>query len=207
MRLTAGNFDALVFDLGRVVIDFDLNRAFARWAEHVGCRPSELAERFAVDETYRRHERGEVSDEAFFAGLRRLLQIELTDDQFLAGWNAIFTEEMPDINALLERAARRAPLYLLSNTNPAHIAYLKSRFASVLGHFQQLFLSSAIGARKPEPAVFDYITAVIGAPPHRIVFFDDLLENVEAARDQGMIAVHVRTSADIADAFHELGID
>ena len=29
--------DALLFDLGKVVIDIDFNRAFARWAAHAGC--------------------------------------------------------------------------------------------------------------------------------------------------------------------------
>jgi glucose-1-phosphatase len=38
------------------------------------------------------------------------------------------------------------------------------------------------------------------------VFFDDLAENVEAARARGLKAVHVRSSGDIADALAALGI-
>jgi HAD superfamily hydrolase (TIGR01509 family) len=207
MLLSPGSFDALLFDLGRVVIDFDLNRAFAHWAIHAGCLPEELTRRFTVDDAYRRHERGEIEDTVFFSELRNSLRIDISDEQFLTGWNAIFIEEMPEIEMLLQRAAQRAPLYAFSNTNPSHIAYLTSRFATILSNFQQLFLSSSIGMRKPEAAAFDHVIKSIGVPAHRIVFFDDLVGNIEGARSRGITAVHVRTTADIFDTFAALGIE
>ena len=51
--------DALLFDLGRVVIDVDFNRAFSRWAEHARCDQKLISERFRHDTAYERHERGE----------------------------------------------------------------------------------------------------------------------------------------------------
>lgn len=44
------------------------------------------------------------------------------------------------------------------------------------------------------------------SPAGRIVFFDDLSENVEAARAVGLQAVHVRSSADVATALDALGL-
>ena len=204
--LSPGSIDALLFDLGRVVIDFDLQRAFAIWAEHAGCSPADLANRFQVDDIYRQHERGEVSDAAFFSGLRRSLGIDITDEQFLVGWNAIFIEPMPGIEALLPLAAKQYPLYAFSNTNAAHILHLNERFEVVFRNFRQVFASMAIGLRKPEAAAYDHVVAAIGVPANRILFFDDLIENVEAARDCGLHAVLVRTSTDVADTLRELGI-
>src|SRR3954451_16708194 len=114
--------DALLFDLGRVVLDIDFSRALACWAGHAGCEPEHLIGRFSIDDTYKRHERGEMSDSEFFAGLRTSLGIDASDAQFLEGWNAIFAGEMPNIAPLLARAARRLPLYAFSNTNRAHEA-------------------------------------------------------------------------------------
>ena len=89
--------------------------------------PADLSARFARDETFRRHETGEISDAEFFDGLRSTLGIGLSDAQLLEGWNAIFAGEMPGINALLARAAKRLPLYAFSNTNrPACRAFLES---------------------------------------------------------------------------------
>jgi putative hydrolase of the HAD superfamily len=55
------------------------------------------------------------------------------------------------------------------------------------------------GLRKPEAAAYDYVVRAIGAPADRIVFFDDNLENIQGARARGLQAVHVKSSADLAD--------
>jgi glucose-1-phosphatase len=204
--LSPGDADALLFDLGRVVLDIDFSRTLGLWASHAGCEPAQLAKRFLRDELYRRHEKGEISDEAFFAGLRSSLGIELSDTQFIEGWNAIFVGEMPGINQLLARAAKRLPLYAFSNTNAPHVAYFSGKYAEVLGHFREIFLSSAIGLRKPDAEAYDHVVQAIGVPAERIVFFDDLAENIEGARERGLKAVLVNSPDDVARAFEALGI-
>src|ERR1700692_3997404 len=124
--LAPGTADALLFDLGRVVLNIDFNRTLACWAGHAGCEPAHLAGRFARDELYRRHEKGEISDAAFFAGLRASLGVELSDAQFLEGWNAIFAGEMPGIAQLLARAAQRLPLYAFSHPNAPHVEHFSA---------------------------------------------------------------------------------
>src|SRR5579859_1603934 len=183
--LSPDGADALLFDLGRVVLDVDFNRTLVSWAAHAGCDPAHLVGRFARDELYRSHEKGEISDTAFFAGLRVLLGIDLSDAQFLEGWNNIFVGEMPGVAPLLQRAAQRLPLYAFSNTNSAHVEYFSLVYADLLGHFRDIFLSPAIGLRKPDAEAYDHVVSAIGVPAERIVFFDDLAENIEGARARG----------------------
>jgi glucose-1-phosphatase len=204
--LSPNSADALLFDLGRVVLDIDFNKAVACWAGHAACEPAILRGRFSRGEIYERHETGEISDAEYFADLRAALDIGISDAQFLEGWNAIFTGEMPDIAPLLARAAKRLPLYAFSNTNNAHVEYFSVTYAGVLGHFREIFLSSAIGLRKPEAAAYDHVVKAIGVPASRIVFFDDSAENIEGARARGLIAVHVTSPDDVAAALAALGI-
>lgn len=205
-RLSPGSADALLFDLGRVVLDIDFSKALTCWAGHAGCAPAEIAARFVRDEAYRHHEMGKISDGAYFQSLRASLGIALTDDQFLEGWNAIFAGEMPEIALLLARAAKRMPLYAFSNTNRPHVAHFSKAYAELLGHFRELYLSSTIGLRKPDAAAYHHVVRAIGLPASRIVFFDDLAENIAGARTCGLQAVHVKSSTDIADALAALGI-
>jgi len=205
-KLSPGDADALLFDLGRVVLDIDFRRATASWAGHAGCEPAELAARFSADEALRRYESGKISDDDYFARLRRLLGVELSDAQLLEGWNAIFVGAIPGIAPLLARAARHLPLYALSNTNPPHVAYFSSAYADLLGHFREMYLSSTIGHLKPDAAAYDHVVRAIGAPAERIVFFDDLAENVESARAFGLKAVKVASSEDVESALVALGI-
>jgi glucose-1-phosphatase len=204
--LSPGDADALLFDLGRVVLDIDFNNTLVCWASHAGCEPAHLVGRFARDDIYQRHEKGEIGDVEFFAALRASLGICLSDAQFLEGWNAIFAGEMPGIAPLLARAAKRLPLYAFSNTNGAHAEHFSQRYAAVLGYFREIFLSSDIGLRKPDAAAYDHVVQAIGIPAGRIVFFDDLAENIEGARARGLTAVHVTSPEDVADALAALGV-
>jgi putative hydrolase of the HAD superfamily len=63
-----------------------------------------------------------------------------------------------------------------------------------------------MGLRKPEAAAYDHVVKAIGVPASRIVFFDDVAENIEGARARGLAAVHVRSPDDIARALAALGI-
>jgi glucose-1-phosphatase len=204
--LSPGDADALLFDLGRVVLDIDFNNTLVCWASHAGCEPAHLVGRFARDDIYQRHEKGEIGDVEFFAALRASLGICLSDAQFLEGWNAIFAGEMPGIAPLLARAAKRLPLYAFSNTNGAHAEHFSQRYAAVLGYFREIFLSSDIGLRKPDAAAYDHVVQAIGIPAGRIVFFDDLAENIEGARARGLTAVHVTSPEDVADALAALWV-
>jgi FMN phosphatase YigB (HAD superfamily) len=176
--LSPGSADALLFDLGRVVLDVDFKKTLACWAGHAGCEPAHLAALFTSrDGMYQRHEKGEISDAEFFDALRTTLRIGISDAQFLEGWNAIFAGEMPGIAPLLARAAQGVPLYAFSNTNGAHVEHFSAAYAGVLGHFREMFLSSVIGLRKPDAEAYDHVVKAIGAPAERIVFLDFLAVN------------------------------
>ncbi len=205
--LSPGAADALLFDLGRVVLAIDFSKTLACWAGHAGCEPASLVGRLSSrDEIYQLHERGEISDAEFFAGLRELLGIGISDAQFLEGWNALFAGEMPGIAPLLKRAANHLPLYAFSNTNGAHVEHFSVAYADLLGDFREIFLSSTIGLRKPDAAAYDHVVNAIGVPASRIVFFDDLPENIEGARARGLTAVQVKSSDDVAHTLAALGI-
>ena len=204
--LSPTSADALLFDLGRVVLDIDFGKALACWAGHAGCTPAELVARFVREESYRHHEVGKIDDAAYFESLRQSLGIKLSDAQMLEGWNSIFTDEMPGIGPLLARASKRLPLYAFSNTNPLHVEHFSKTYAEVLGHFREMFLSSTIGLRKPDAAAYDHVVKAIGVPAQRIVFFDDSAENIAGARARGLIGVHVTSTDDVARTLAELGM-
>jgi glucose-1-phosphatase len=201
LRVNAGfPADALLFDLGGVVMTLDWNRAFSRWAGDSGESVEALRGRFRFDLPYERHERGEIGERDYYASLRESLRIDLTDEQWDAGWGAIFAGEIVPTVAAIAKVKDLIPVYAFSNSNAAHQRAWSPRFAEALGHFRKVFVSSDLGRRKPELGAFEAIAHAIGVPVGRILFFDDTLENVEGARAAGFRAVHVRTPRDVEDA-------
>jgi HAD superfamily hydrolase (TIGR01509 family) len=203
--------EALLFDLGRVVIDLDTARVHARWAELAGVPVSHIEQLsrigLAGSDAFHCHERGEISDAEFFEHVRYALQIDLTDEQIKDGWNAIFVGEVPGIRSILIRARQTLPLYAFSNTNAAHQARWSVQFADMLAHFRKIYVSNEIGARKPDVAAFHAVAAAMAVAPQRILFFDDMAENVLGARASGMTAVHVTAAVDIEQALNGLALD
>jgi len=192
--------EALLFDLGGVLLQLDWDATFAHWAGCCGADPRALRERFKFDADYERHERGELDAAGYFASLRRSLGIDLSDADFNAGWSRIFVGEIVPTAALVARVGDRMPLYLFSNTNPAHYAAWSREYAELLRSFRRIFVSSALGVRKPERAAFERVAREIGVAPSRILFFDDTEANVAGARAAGLQAVHVRSPQDVAEA-------
>ena len=190
--------EALLFDVGNVLITVDFERVLAQWARQARADVAGLRERFVVSPEYEQHERGEIDAKAFFESLRHALDIDLSDDHFLEGWNAIFVDEVSGIRLILERACRRLPTYALSNTNAAHYAVWSRRFPDLFDNFSGVFTSCELGRRKPEPEAFLAVARQMGVAPERVLFFDDSLENVEGARRLGMPSVLVKSIDDIS---------
>ena len=195
---------ALLFDLGGVIVGIDFDRAFAIWGSYSGIARDAIKSRFTFDSQYEAHERGEVGAGEYFDSLRSSLGINLSDQQFMEGWNAILPDETPGMAALLKRLRARIPLYLFSNSNRAHHAYWARTFAGTLENFREVFVSSDLGRRKPEPEAFATVMSRIGAPPEKIRFFDDTEVNVQSARNLGMQAIHVKTIADVENAVADI---
>ena len=189
--------EAVVFDLGGVLVDIDLGRAFASWGAAAGVPGATIAARFSVDDACHAHERGELDDRGYFAHLRHTLGIALADEAMLAGWNAIIGEPLPGIEPLVRELAARRPLYVFSNTNPAHIAHFTPRLQALFAHFRQVFTSCELGRRKPEPQAFARLASRIGVPASRLAFFDDAEDNVAGARRAGLQAYRAQSAAEI----------
>jgi glucose-1-phosphatase len=201
--LNARDVDAIVFDLGGVLIELDFDRAFSHWAKAGGGSLDRVREQFWA-QPHQGYEIGAIDTAAFFAALRTSLALDVSDADLEEGWNAIFPEEVAGIRPILASLAERFPLYVFSNTNVCHQRAWSSRFAELLKPFHRVFTSCEMGKRKPAPEAFHAVAQAIEVPPERILFFDDTLVNVEGALAVGMQAVHVRSIADIEKTVQRL---
>lgn len=191
---------ALLFDLGGVVIDISVERALHRWERTSRLSAQQMRERLAVDEAFEKHERGELAPAGYFDHLRKLFELDASDQEIAAGWNAILVGENKTSLRLVASARRHLPCYAFTNTSQTHQATWSTAFPNVVSAFDRIFTSPELGMRKPERAAYQAVTRAIGVEPGSVLFFDDTLENVEGARAAGLQAVHVRGSEDIRQA-------
>ena len=203
--MTTNSIQALLFDLGGVMIDIDFSRALAHWQPMSRLTPAALKAAFTFDLPYQRHERGEISATEYFAHLAQHLQLDDDPTRIAEGWNSIFIDEIAETRRMVEAVRAQLPCYAFTNTNAAHQAAWTARFPAVAQAFERVFVSSEIGHRKPDRSAFEFVARSIGVPVGSILFFDDTSSNVEGALAAGLAAVHVRGPADVKAALERLG--
>lgn len=196
---------ALLFDLGGVLVDIDFNRALQDWAPYSALPIDHMRARFKFDRAYERHERGQIGAAEYFDHLARSLELSATHDEIERGWNRIFIAEIQTTRMLVQGRIAGMPCYIFSNTNASHHATWSRQFPEVVQAFDEIFVSHELGLRKPELAAFMRICELTRTPPADFLFFDDLAENVQAARDAGFEAIHVRSPRDVQEALQRVG--
>ncbi len=196
----APKIDALLFDLGGVLIDIDFDRAFEHWQGISALSFAEMKSAFYFDAAYEKHERGDIDGDAYFAHLRDHLQLDGSNAEIIAGWNSIFIAEISETLQAIERVRAQIPCYAFTNTNATHQVAWMSMYPTVAPLFERVFSSWELGLRKPEQRAFAAVADAIGIPLEAILFFDDTLENIEAATESGLQTVHVRSSTDVQEA-------
>jgi putative hydrolase of the HAD superfamily len=198
--------NALLFDLGGVMIDIDFGRVFAHWAKYAPYSPAQINQRFVLDDTYHRYERGETDDAAFFDHVRRTLDLDASDAQIRDGWNAVFVAQNEPVLGMVKQASKTLPSYAFTNTSSSHQTAWTVAYPDVVSAFRRIFSSTEMGLRKPDRAAFEAVVQAIGQRPESILFFDDLASNVAGARAAGLQAVQVSGPRDVREGLRALDL-
>lgn len=192
----------VVFDLGRVLIRIHDSWMQASTAVGVDITPEQQTQMAAQHEMLsklnHRHECGLLSCEAFADEVSRLTG--MASEHVLAGLDAWIIEPYESSRQLLaDLRAAGVRTACLSNTNathwrcmtdPGHPKYVGT------GEMAHAFASHELGLRKPDAAIYEAVEQAMGVEPGGIVFFDDLEDNVQAARSRGWQAIQIDRSMD-----------
>ncbi|MGA0603268.1 HAD-IA family hydrolase [Caulobacter sp. KR2-114] len=193
--------DALIFDLGGVIVGHDNEVMYRRIASRCpgGDGPKVVL----------RVLRGRAWDTgAPIAELHQALQAEAGYeagwDQFVQDWTCHFTVDA-EMLAYVEALAGRRRTFLFSNTNAEHWDHLVEVTGGRLGRLER-YLSHEIGLAKPSTASFLEVARQAGIEPAHAVFFDDVAANVDGARAAGFQAELFVDQAGLAQTLARLGV-
>jgi len=177
-------FKAILFDLGKVILDFNFEPAFKRLSKATGLQPVEIEWHFMNSGLEVLYDGGKISSRQFYTGVKKLLKHPLGYNEFKKVWNEIFTP-IPEAVRLINRLHSRYRLVLISNTNAMHYAYLKSKYP-LLGKFHRHILSFREKVRKPDRRIYRKAVKACQAHPYEIFYIDDRKDLTDAAGNLGM---------------------
>jgi putative hydrolase of the HAD superfamily len=180
---------AIIFDLGRVVLDFDHTIAAQKIARLTDKTPEEIYGLFFDSRLIQSFEEGKISPEDFFGEVKRMLSLPMGFAEFLPIWNGIFfqTDQNRQVYTLARGLRGRYRTALLSNVNRLHFEYVHAAFP-VFDAFDVLLLSYKLGCVKPDPEIYRRALSIIGTAPQETFYVDDRPELIAQAQELGLCA-------------------
>lgn len=194
----------ILFDFGNVICAFDHGRFLAALAPLCGQSPEALARRIVDSDLPRAYESGEISSQAFLAGVSERCGFDFPEAPFVRAFTDIFTP-IPSTFELIGRLKPRYRLGLVSNTNPWHAEH-GIRTTSVYPLFDAVALSHEVRAMKPDPRIFATALERIGLPPEACVFIDDISAFADAASKLGIHGLTYTGPQALRDDLARLGV-
>ena len=196
--------EAILFDLGKVLIDFNFETGLQ--ALHASCSISriQLEEVLWNENSIRRYERGEISTREFHKYLCENATLKMDLPQFCQTWGSVFLPGLLVSEDLIVTLGRKYPLILVSNTNEAHIEFVREKY-HVLDYFDRQILSYEVGSLKPDPEIFEHAIEASECAADALFFTDDREENVIAASELGIHAHQFKTEAKLIEALQAVG--
>ena len=175
-----------LFDLGNTLIKLAYERVLENVRRSATLTRDELVAILEEPGGYRDMERGAITFREFYefivdkAGYRGSLHA------FREIWSDFFDGPIAGSEDLLDRIRAKYRVAFLSNSNEVHAELIPRRFSTLFRKDDRFVFSHRFRVAKPDPEIFRRALEVLGALPQNVVFVDDLIENVLAARSEGI---------------------
>lgn len=201
----------IVFDLGGVLADLDIERCRASFRALGMEQIADLVNPYYPAEVFEKLERGDLTAHEACDEMRRISgRQEVTDEEIARAYQS-FIAGIPiyKLRMLKRLRERGMKVYMLSNNNPLVMPYLIDRCFTADGHtvgdyFDKLYISYQMHQLKPSHAIFRMMIADSGIDPHETLFIDDGEKNVNAARELGFDVYMPEPREDFSHLFDEL---
>ena len=192
------NIENIIFDLGGVILDIDINKAKEELRK-LGLE--EIDDLFGLGHAgsfFKDHEQGKISDDEFVDEIHRRMKGAAGLDEIRDAWNSMLLKFPPERIEFLQELKSRFRLFLFSNTNGIHLeAFRKLYNNSFEGQllddlFEKAYYSHLMQLRKPDKKSFEYIINDQNLDPARTLFIDDAEINVKGAIEAGLQGLHLK---------------
>jgi putative hydrolase of the HAD superfamily len=187
----------LIFDLGGVIINLDVNRTFQAFADLASRSLEEVKSNISEKRFFNEYEKGLLTDDEFRANIRTLLNTNVTDAQIDTAWNAMLLDIPAEKYKLLLKLKSNYKVFLLSNTNNIHLESVNQIVFNDTGqsdlsfYFHKDYYSHLMKMRKPDTEIFEQVLLENNLVANQTYFLDDNLENIKGAKSIGIQTAHI----------------
>ena len=199
---------AVVFDYGMVLSGLPDAKAHAELLRITGLSHEAFEALYWVDR--HAYDRGDLNGLGFWQKLVSDAGLSLSPEEIVAlnRWDArMWTTTNPEMlawhQALKSHGVETA---ILSNMGDSVMESIVESFPWI-AHFDVLIWSYQHRMAKPEPAIYELLLSKLGTAPGDTLFLDDKLENIDAARNFGIVGLQFSTVEQLRKDLISSGLD
>lgn len=175
---------AIVFDLGKVFVDFDYQIGARKIAARSTKHLPDFHEFLGSSEILARFESGLLNRQQFFDEMKDFTGFNGNIEEFAGDFGDIFLPIPPMIELHAEMRKRGFKTYIFSNTNDIAVEHIRHNFP-FFANFDGYIYSYQVGAMKPHPKIYDAMEKLSGSKGKEIIYIDDRPENIDAGMARG----------------------
>jgi len=190
MTSAPSDIRVLLFDVGGVLVQLSGVEAMLEWLDN-RISEDEFWRRWLQSVPVRQFETGQIDADEFAIGVTSEFGLPVGPRQFLEAFIRWPTGLYPGTLEMLARIPSSYQRAVLSNSNALHWPRVQTEM-QLGAAFDNNFVSHLTGRIKPDAAAFEHVMESLGCSPASVLFLDDNLLNVDAAKRVGMQAVRVR---------------
>lgn len=186
---------ALLLDIGGVFYrGWPAPSFWPAWSARTGVAAEHLEAFLSGDPNFKLASQGRLAPEEAYARAAKRLGVSIDLVRELR--TEAFLSEPNEVLADFVRGLRRRGAPVCALTNSISSAEEIARRPLTAGLFDAVISSRDVGAAKPDPLIFHAAIERLQLPADQIVFVDDVIGHVEAARGLGFAAVHFISTED-----------
>lgn len=197
---------AILFDLGRVLVNVDFDMGYSRMAALAGLSVEEVRDRLHDSRLAYAFESGLMPTDEFASRVSELMGVSPSFEEFGDIWYSVFHEGPIIPEEFVAGLHERYRLVLLSNTNALHYEMLEQRLP-VLKHFDDYTLSYKLGSQKPSSAIYRDAVVKAGCAPSECFYTDDIQEYIDGAKAAGIQAALFRGFGQLKSNLRAAGVE
>lgn len=194
----------IIFDLGGVLVEDFSGAFFENTAKELGVSVARIRRAIRKEEILL--QKGKETNLQFWHRICQRLMVQCPSNRVLSSLWLKPYQENAKVNrrvlALVNRLRQNYPLGIISNTVKEHTLINKKR--GLFRYFDAVLLSHDIGLRKPQREIFLLASKRMHVSHKNILFIDDELRWVKAARKAGLQSVLFRSAEQLEKRLMQL---
>lgn len=197
--------DTIIFDLGMVIINLDMEATINQFREIFGSSYEAVMEELNEEGFFNDYETGRISTKEFTSTLSNKSKGVASEQDIADAWNAMLLDIPPIRFEILMWAKENYNTYCLSNTNELHIDWINAmlqkefKLDNLDPYFHKVYLSHEMHLRKPDEEIFETLINKHNLLPAKTVFIDDTAGHLDGADKVGLYSYHLTGTEKIED--------